>query len=303
MADEMLSLKEIFYDKLLEAIREKRKLTKNSIILTFLRTSSNDIMGYLDKAGVEGTEVSRETVQILIAKNYVRGGEDFSRYLITARGVWEIEEHLGYISTKILVNEIDEWKFRVKGIGEKLKPQEKVTALALIALRCFCEETPLNRNNRDALDKLLDVLTESKELLLSMNRTSSFEFTKPSNEHPIEAIFRRTNELKKRTRGIYCFGGKKHWFDIYNSDTEEISTDKLSYLLWKIFGGDLTIDDQNKISTFCDEILNKYKNYVYNVDEREKFVFSNIKYKNVIKDALFEIIINQTKWEGIDSVA
>jgi len=299
MDNEILCLKEVFYDSLLGSLREDRKLNKNSIILTFLRMRSNDIMDYLDKASIENCDIPAKMTQTLIAENYIRGSENFSQYIITAKGVWVIEKYLGYISSEILIDEIDKYKFEIKK-GGSLNNQEKVVTLALVALRSFYEKTPLNRNNDYALDKMLDVLRESKNLLVNIGKVEDFEFTKPSKEDPIEAIFRRSNKLKKHTRGIYCFGGKKHWLDVYDSNIAEVSTEKLGYLLWKIFGSEISIEEQGEISVFCDEILNKYKNYVYNADERGEFVFSNISYKNVIKDALFEIIENRTKWENMD---
>ncbi|WP_214084230.1 hypothetical protein [Methanoculleus sp.] len=298
MDDEILFLKETFYDSLLDVLKA-RKLTRNSIILTFLRMRSNDIMDCLDKASIDGLSISPKVTQTLIAKNYIRGGEDFSQYIITARGVWEIEESLGYISSEILIDFIDQYKFEIEK-GGNLEDKEKVVILALISLRCFYEKTPLNRNKESAWNEMFEVLKESRNFLVSMNKIKSFEFTKPSNEDPIEAVFRRSNKLKKHTRGIYCFGGKKHWIDVYDEDHEKVLIDKLGYLLWKIFGGETSIEEQDEINAFCDSILNKYKNYVYNAEERQMFVFSNLSYKNVIHDALFEIIENKVKWENMD---
>jgi hypothetical protein len=298
--DETLFLKETFYDPLLELIRRDQKFQDKSIILAFLRMTSNKIMDYLDKASIESGNIPPKMTKNLIDKGFIRGGEYFSQYIITAKGVWEIENNLGNISLDILVDEIDKYKFEIKK-GGNLTNQDRVITLALIALRSFYEKTPLNRNNKYALGEMSEILKESKEFLIEMGAISNFEFTKPSNEDSVEAIFRRSNELKKRTRGIYCFGGKKHWIDIYNEETEEISFERLSYLLWKIFGGETTIEEQDIINTFCDNILNKYKNYVYNPEERQGFVFSNIRYKNIIRESLFKIIENKTNWEKMDS--
>lgn len=256
-------------------------------------------MEWLDKASIKSSDIPPKTIQTLIANNYIRGGEAFSQYIITAKGVWEIENYLGHINPDILVDGIDKYKFEIKK-GGNLDDKEKVIVLALIALRSFYEKTPLNRNNDYALEEMLETLKESKNLLMNMGKIKNFEFTKPSNEDPIEAIFRRSNELKKRTRGIYCFGGKKHWIDVYDENSQKISLDKLGYLLWKIFGGEIPIEEQNEINVFCDNVLNKYKNYVYSADERGGFVFSNISYKNVIKDALFQILEDRVKWEKMD---
>lgn len=300
MDDEIIFLKETFYDKLFELLRKDRKVNKNSIILSFLRMTSNTIMDYLDKASVNSSDIPPKLTQNLIEKGFIRGGEEFSQYIITAMGVWEIETYLRSINSDILIDEIDRYKFEIKK-GGNLNNQDKVITLTLIALRSFYEKTPLNRNNESALEKILEILNESKGFLKSMDRVSDFEFTKPSNEDYVEAIFRRSNDLKKRTRGIYCFGGKKHWIEIYDENTKEISQDKLGYLLWKIFGGDLSIEQQDKITQFCENIQNRYKNYVYNANERQDFVFSTIRYKNIIKDALFEIIENSSKWENMDN--
>lgn len=299
MDDEIIFLKEKFYDNLLDTLPSNKKITNKSLFLTFLKMTSNEVMNCLDNADVDSAKIPISTLQSLIGKDLIRGGKDFSHYILTSKGIWEIEKSLEVIDIESLISFIDGYKYAPKS-GEKLDKKEKTILLGLISIRAFSEKTPLNRTHLDALDKIVEVLADSKDFLVDMGVFSEYAFTKPSQEHAVEAIFRRTNNLKQRTRGIYCFGGKKHWLNVFDEDSGEVSKEKLGYLFWKIFNGNLSGEEQAKVSDFCDNIINKYKNYVFDSEERESFVFSNVSYKNIIKDSLFEMIEYHSKWEKMD---
>jgi hypothetical protein len=221
--------------------------------------------------------------------------------VITAKGVWEIESSLERIDIDKLLAAIDDYKFDIKW-GGALSGKEKVVLFSLIAMRAFSEKTPLNRDNGDkAKENIYCILKNSTEFL--GNNVKSFRYNLPqkTRESTVDAVFARLQSLPENTRGIYKLSDNKSWLDIYLPETNDIDEEKLSYILWKVFGDNLDFDQQNKIDSFCNRILYEYKNSIYNSDERQNFVFSDITYQNIISNALFKIAEESVRWEELDN--
>lgn len=302
MTDELIILKELFYDKLSDYLKADKKLKDNSVLLSLKKISSNSVLDYLSNSSVPSQEIDPLVLKSLLMKKYVRCGAKFSHYVITAKAIYDIENNIGYLDLDKLIDDIDKEYFNIENIGGQLKDPDKVVILSIISLRAFYEKAPINRNNgEDTLNKVGEILIKSRDFLVKMKRIEYFDFTNPSQEHIVEAIFRRSNDLKKRTRNIYCFTRNKTcWLDVYDELKEYIYTDRLGYLFWKIFGNDITANERREIIKFCNDLLIYYKNYIYNNEELKYFVFSKIKYQNIIEDSLLTIIDNKAKWKEID---
>lgn len=298
----LLTLKEDFYDKLWKNVSNTSKMQKSSIYLTFLRGNKNNILQYLDNSAVFSESLDPQVANELVEKGFIRSGNDFSKYVMTAKGVWEIENRLEKISFETLMDDIDEYKYDIKWGGE-LPNKEKVVILSLIALRSFYEKTPLNRKNGEkANQNVHEVVLETIKFL--DNSIDGFKYNIPekTRESPVNSIFARLQKLPEITRGIYKFKEGQSWLDIYDEEKETLSEDKLSYLLWKVFGGNLSFEEQNKIDSFCSNILYNHKNYVYNSEELESFIFADISYQNVISNSLFKVVENSANWEKLDNI-
>lgn len=302
--ESILLLKELFYDRLLERTSSENKENMNSVFLKLLRGRSNTVLQLLDESAVFIEGVDSQLFNELIEQGFIRCGNEFSKYVMTAKGVWEIEHNLDKISLEKLIEDIDQYKYDINW-GAELSNKEKVVVLSLIALRSFYEKTPLNRSNgeranqniHEVILKTINFLTESID---------KFKFAIPENprESPINWMFSRLDSLPKNTRGIYKFNTKnsKSWLDIYDEDKEKLSEDKLGYLLWKVFGGNLNLEKQSKIDSFCNSVLYNHKNYVYNSEELMSFIFADISYQNAISDSLFRIAECSVIWEEMDKV-
>lgn len=298
----LLVLKEQFYDVLYQNLYNENKLVEGSIFKQLLWSWSNQVLEYLDSASVSSEKIDPLILNELIEKEFVRGGSEFSKYVLTAKGVWEIEATLEKIDSQLLLDYIDKSKYFVKW-GGNLSNKEKVVILSLIALRAFCEETPLNRKNGiRSLDNINEVMTKSIIFLKENVNDFNLKLSEDAREGPINSIFARLQELPKKTRGLYKFNKKesKGWLDVYDEEKGKLSEEKLAYLLWKVFGGNLSFEKQNTINKFCNDILYDHKNYVYNSKEIESFIFSGIAYQNIISNSLFMIAENKVIWEEID---
>ncbi|WP_321429046.1 hypothetical protein [uncultured Methanolobus sp.] len=299
----LLVLKEDFYNQLWKNVSNASKMQKSSIYLTFLRGNKNNILQYLDDSAVFSENLDPQVAHELVEKGFIRSGNDFSKYVMTAKGVWEIESLLGKISFEILMDDIDEYKYDIKWGGD-LPNKEKVVILSLVALRAFYEKTPLNRKNGEkSIQNIHQVVLETINFLNSSIDDFKYDMPKETRESPVNSIFARLQKLPELTRGIYKFNKESQsWLDIYDEEKETLSEDKLSYLLWKVFGGNLSFEEQNKINAFCNNVLYNHKNYVYNSEELQSFVFADISYQNAISNSLFKIAENSANWEKLDNI-
>ncbi len=298
----LLTLKERFYDKLFGLLKNDKHFKENdySIFKKFLRAKSNSALDYLDNAAILGDEIDPLVLKELIENGYIRSGKEFSKYVMTAKGVWEVEKFLDKIDLQRLLNEIDDYKYDIKW-GVKLSDKEKVAILSLIAIRAFYEKAPLNRKNGDKfLRSIHEVIEKSNKFLAIHNENFNLDLSGETRENLVNAIFARLDKLPKKTRGLYKFDKHKSWLALYSEKENIISEDKLGYLLWMIFGGNLSIEKQNAINNFCNEILLDYKNYIYNSEEIKNFPFSDIIHQNAINNSLFSIVERRTIWEEMD---
>lgn len=296
----LLVLKEQFYDIIYQNLDNENKLVEGSVFKRLLRSWSNQILEYLDNASVSSEKVDPLVLNELIEKGFVRGGSEFSKYVLTAKGVWEIEALLEKIDLQLLLDYIDRNNCFVKW-GGNLSSKEKVVILSLISLRAFYEKTPLNRKNGTrSLDNINEVTTKSINFLRENVKDFNLKLPEEAREGPVNSIFARLQDLPKNTRGLYKFEPFKCWLDIYSEETNKVSEEKLAYLLWKVFGGNLSFEKQNIINRFCNDILYDHKNYVYNSKEIESFIFSDIAYQNTISNSLFLIAENRARWEEND---
>jgi|GEM_PF-1841534 len=301
MADiSLLVLKEQFYDTLYQNLLNENKLVEGSIFKQLLWSWSNQNLEYLDNASISSEKIDPLVLSELIEKGFVRGGSEFSKYVMTAKGVWEIEALLDRIDSQRLLDYIDKNKYFVKW-GGNLSNKEKVVILSLIALRAFYEKTPLNRKNgTKSLDNINEIMIKSINFLTENVKDFNLKLSEEAREGPINSIFARLQNLPKNTRGLYKFEPHKSWLDVYSDETNKVSEEKLAYLLWKVFGGNLSFEKQNIINNFCNSILYEHKNYVYNSEEIENFIFSDIAYQNTISNSLFMIAENKIRWEEND---
>lgn len=309
VVDEALdALKTVFYDRLQGVVIEsmngsKSSFEKNpSIIISIFKMTKNNRVRILNDASLV-PPVSRDVLTYLMDHKYVRSTLEFSKYTLTAQGIWEIEKALGYVSVDKLLEYIDSGMESVVG---KLTDKEKVIIFTLLSLRAFSQFAPLIRISDVQKEKSAEVMEACADYLhslgaISVTREKIFKGGNISDsEEPGSKLLRRMDKLPGNTRQIYRSGPGKsytYWLDLYDKESDSIKMEKLSYLFWKIFGGCLDFEKQQGVVSFCDDILLRYKNYIYEDEIYDKFIFFDSKYANILSDALFNVIEHQEQWE------
>ena len=299
--DALYILKTEFYDRLRDVISESQKDKQKSVILTLIQKDKNTLIRCLNQASVDSQLIkSKDILDNLLKKEYIREGYEFSHYILTARGIWVIDQKLRLINFQILLDYLDKKMISKNG---KFNDKDKVIILTLIGIRAFSEKTPMIRKSELQVNKtqeIMEIVVDFLKKKGSIGKDVNIFASVKSNEEKVASILRRVTDLPDKTRGIYHYGQRgtySYWLDIYNEDTKKINGKKLSYLLWNIFGGDLTLDEQDEVNKFCSDILRNYKNYIYEDDIGKNFKFFDAKYTRVTSDALFNIIEFKDLWE------
>lgn len=298
----LLILKTEFYDRLRDVISASQKDKQKSVILTLIQKDKNTLIRCLNEASVDSQLIrSKDILDNLLKKEYIREGYEFSHYILTARGIWTIDQKLRLINFQILLDHLD--KKMIPKFNGKFNDKDKAIILTLIGIRAFSEKTPMIRKSELQVNKtqeIIDIVVDFLKKKESIEKDTNIFASVKSNEEKVASILRRVTDLPDKTRGIYHYGQRgtySYWLDIYNEDTKKIDERKLSYLLWNIFGGDLTLVEQDEVNKFCSDILRNYKNYVYEDDIGKNFKFFDAKYTRVISDSLFNIINFKDLWE------
>lgn len=281
----------------------KKKIEEGSLFITLMNMTENNLITLLEECSVKESELTPSELTYLLRNNWVRAGTTAGSYFITANGLWQVESKLGSISPEILVGYLDKKKFGVK-FGKPMTDEEKVVLFSFIALRSYSPKILINRDkaNPDVFIKIFDECTDFLKKTQSIKETFQ-RVEEKSGEDPITYILRRTgNTLPSKTRNICQVEKRANYLKIYDPEIDEVSIENLSYLLWKIFGGNLTFDQEDEIRDFCNKQFNSHMNDIYPLEMQDAFLeFTKSKYANLIPDALAYIQEQKQNWEMMDT--
>lgn len=277
----------------------KKRLKDNSVLVAIINIKSNDAYKLLSESGIKPVSIPREVFDSLVAGGLIRMAEKPDKYVITVKGIWEIESRNGAINTDILLEHIDRKFFDLFREGGQLTEKEKVILLAMIAVRSFTKESALDLKKGENVLTCLQSLIQSSFELLSRHRIIrklklGELFGAQGNEHPVSHLIRHTDALLKRTRGIYkTLGKQKYYLELYDGGV--ITEEALMTLLGYIFGSAMTTELKQEFSKFC--LTNAYEQSTYLFD-LSVHRFANPIYDEQINEALEKYYASKYKWDS-----
>lgn len=294
-----------FYYELRNNLRREKASKSNSILIAFLETTSTVRFELLNKSSISSNHIPNDILFSLLSKNYIQVLGKMGMYAITAKGVWEREKNMNVIDEERLLSFInskfftDKFPFTGEG-GSDLDDKESTILFAMISARAFSENSLADLKVSETVkDKWLEILQKSFELLAKLNvlkrATKNSFFDKTGNEHVASSLFRHNGYMLQKTKGIYQSKGKyQYYLDLY--DGKIFSTENLSYLFWKIFKGNISIEDIDLIAEYCKATSIKESIFLFKIKEH---IFSMPEYDIKLKDSLIDSISSKTKWEKI----
>lgn len=278
------------YQSLYDAIeKKKKKLFRNSIILTFFKTTSNNRSQFLNDSSIPGHRIPKEILRKLENENLVRSTSEYKNYAITCKGVWLIESSNKNIGTQELIGYIDAEYFNLFEKSNKpIRESDKVILFAMIATRTFSDKSPVDLSKSDyvknAWGKIFE-LTQKKLVEYEIISSKLSDILKEGgNVHPVSDLFRHATELPKITKGIYVpKRDYKYYLNLYKNG--KIDEENLVFLIKIIFNGkNLSISNLEDINNFCSHIAHDESAFVLNPSEN---IFWKHEYDDIIREALF----------------
>jgi len=288
-----------FYSLLRDNLKRERSLRENSVLLSFLRIQSASRYRLLRKSTINSALIPSHTLTSLLTKGFVQCMESIDTYAITAQGVWHYEQDTDLINEEGLLSYIND-KYFIPELKSGLNDKEKVILFMMIAARTFSERSSVNLKRNDVVkNKWKEMLEKSYDVLLDLGSIAKLKkekfLSQRGNVHIVSNIFRHNNQMVQKTRGIYSYSRKQEYYlDLYKNST--FSPEKLSYLFWKVFKGDISSDSASDIIDCCNEISRRESIYLFDMPEH---IFSMPAYDVTIKDALMDSIISKDKWAKI----
>jgi len=296
-----------FYDRLrenLKAERRKQDLVEDSVLITLLKTQSATRYRLLSKSTLKSIDVSAEGLSTLLENGDVQSTGDFDSYVVTAKGVWRFERELGLLNEEKLLSYLTDNYFTTKNLLPKskndLNDRERVILLTMIAARAFSKDSAVDLKKGDvARDKWKDIFGGSFDILNGMGLVTNIQksalIDNRGNEHIVVGVFRHNNQMVQKTQAIYRYTGEyEYYLDLCKDGA--FSCDKLSYLFWKIFQGNIAQPYVDQIVDYCNEVSSKESIFLFDMS---KHVFGMPAYDRILKDSLLDSIRAKDRWSKI----
>lgn len=286
-----------FYETLYDNfVMFEKKVKNKSILISFLKIKKNSRNKLLNESSLPSTNIPNNILNILLSEKLIQSNDDINKFFISAKGVWVVEKDKGIINEDILLGYINEEYF-----AERIKPlnsKEKIILFSMIAARTFSEKSAIDlKKDVSIINSWKEIIDLSAEKLNSLKVVSRKEvedlYGSSGNENVISRLFRSNSYLASKIKQLYKSpGDQKYYLDIY--DGLELSKEKLSYLMWELFAGDLSNQEKEEIIHLCNEISSEKGIFVFEINEH---IFSMPKYDVLIEDCLMDSIISKEKWE------
>jgi hypothetical protein len=284
---------EHFYNKLSKKILSKRvKLIKGSIFLTLIKMTKTRVSELLSESALPDSAFRQSDLKSLILQEYIYESEDIDKkhqYIITALGLWTIEARMKKLEISQLINFFQETKFGSEVSEKPLTDMEKIILTSLIALRNFSPKVPMDLNDKIKREYWIEIFDRSAKYL-KYNKLISKEKWGPTNtgnEHSINYVMRRANDLPQKTKHLYRIeGNNTYYLDLL--DTAEKSKGKLEFLFSIIFDQVESREELRDILSFLSQLA-----YDRGKNVRESFEYIDQEWDSIIRDALDDFYYNQ----------
>ena len=257
----------LMYDKLRNMLISEKKLYGKSVFLSFLnKISANNRDELIQKSSVPKHELKLEVFDELLTKEFIRlsgNNNKINHYILTAKGIWFIEEASQRIKINDLLEFIDNKYFISKASRKELSGMDKIVLLSMIATRVFSNDNPMDLNDSHNLADWQEILLKALDFLSKwklVEKTSEFKkqlTTQKGNEHPIRSLMRHRNDMPQITHQIYRYTGYRGYYLQVDLDNDE-GLKKLTHLFSLFVKNKFTYELLQEFKEFCEKIANDY---------------------------------------------
>jgi hypothetical protein len=293
MDDEPFELLERFYDRLRDVVEAEGKLRSGSLITRSMDVKNNTRASWLRESSISAQRIDPNHLRNLLDSGLVREASEISKYVISAKGLWEVEKKRSLLDDDRLVGYIDSKFFDIFETQTRLSEKEKVIIMSLLAARSFAPQSPVDLHKDEAtMDAWKRIVESVYDRLSNMRVISKLGredlFGKKGNEHPVSNLIRHTDALPRKTKMLYkAAGNQQYYLDLF--DGARVSTGKLGHLFWLVFEDRLNTSNIDDVFELCQKIAYSEGIFVFDLSEHR---FSSHEYDDAIREGLKESILS-----------
>lgn len=301
MDDRVFRLLVKFYDSYRYHLEARKKLSNESVLLSCIKLFKNDRFRPLKESALSTKKVPASAISELREQGLIRQGMDVSTYVITGRGIWQVEKAKGYLNEEKLVEFLDANFFGL--LFEDIRPlndRDKVVIFALLSARAFSDDSAVDMKRDDIIKNTwLQLFKECSGKLReydAIEQTDDELFpTSIDYEDPASHFIRHSDGLARKTKAIYVTSSKRvnrYYLDV--GDPKNPDKDRIAYLFWLVFGERLDSEGVYSVFEFSRSVAYDYGIRVF---EHEKHIFASPSYDDVMRESIIESVVSRQKWQ------
>lgn len=286
-----LSLLTILYNNIVRNYAySRKKLYKNSVLLTIMNSSSTDNTKILSISAENLKNYTTAQIHTLLNNNYIKIIENIDKetdVILTIKGIWSIESETIIGIDDILTN-IQSLKLNFADSIEQLNEKEKVIIFSMIALRVFSPDCCMDLSTDLNSDRWQDIILKQIDYIKGINisKKNNPILEKKGYDHPMRSLMRHANNLPNKTMGIFSpLGNYQYYLDIKIEDEIKAKA-QIGFLLSEVFPSLNSIEIKDSVSKHLQDIAHNESILV-----NPKVTFISFLWDRIIKDAIDDIYL------------
>lgn len=217
------------------------------------------------------------------------------RITLSSRGIWEAEQARGTLDSARLLTFIDDKWFDLFSESKSLPTdKEKLVLFTLLAGRAFSAGTAVDLSSKRAHGPWTELTLASEAFLRDRGIIKDDRVTEALRSEgagaalpPVVKFYRYTENLPKKTEGLYAAkGNNKYYLDL---DTDgAVDSSKITYLFKLVLGDQADFTLAEAITDYCRD---KAYDIAIQVFPQSEPKFTSLDYDRLIEKALRDLVL------------
>lgn len=248
-----------FYDVFVSAASEAFK-NEAYVFFKFIETTSARRANILKNSTINTNyeNFPQQTLDEFVREKYITKADCRDCYVLTAKGLFHIEEELGFVNIEKFLTDVQAKYFDLLKSKAKLSDKEKIVLFSLICSRSFSRDVCMKLESFGRENKSwITIFRKCSTFLKRLNVISSIpdRITQEVEEYdvPLKYFMSHINHLQEKIGNVYNFTkSRRYYLELGNNG--EVLEESLRTLFEKIFDKVLTISEIDLVNEFINKI-------------------------------------------------
>ena len=270
-------------DKLREMYNGCKDGCSNSeypLIIALMNKTVNDRVQILQESSLDTSLIDKDTIDELVNGKYATLLSSQSKLVITAKGLWEVMFRDNICNTSDLIDGIQGAYFNeIKDMT--ITSSNKIVLFFFLFMRNFSKKCCVDVKRSEIAEIWWNIFCTVNDFLIELGaikEKDSIRKTKKNindSESNAARIIRHSDKIPRYTDNIFSKSGDlEYWLDLSDSDGN-VDSDRLSKLIKKILGNNITVDNCDLISEFANGVCMDFGYNFVSSFEDDRFLSCN----------------------------